>query len=81
MSFVLRCSSYRHLHFLINLLAQNTGRLYKKYNDQDCENDGVGKLGRDVCLAQVLDHAQKQAADKSARNGADSAEYGGNEGP
>ena len=40
-----------HLHFLVNLLAQNTGRLYKKHNDQDCENNGVGKLGRNIGLA------------------------------
>ena len=39
--FVLRCSSYRHLHFLINLLAQNTGRLHQKHDNQDGKHNGI----------------------------------------
>ncbi len=50
-------------HFLVDFLAQQTGRLDEQHDDQHQEDDGVRQLGRYVSLAEVLDDAQQDAAD------------------
>ena len=51
-----------------------SGRLDDQHHDQHQENDGIGQLGRDIGLAQVLDDTQQDAAQKRARDRADTAE-------
>ena len=61
-------------HLLVDLLAQQARGLDKKHDNQHGEHERVAQLGRNVGLAQNLDHAQQDAADERARNGADAAE-------
>ena len=64
-------------HFHVDFFAQQAGRLDHQHHDQDQENDGVRKLGRNVGFAQVFDHAEQNAADERAGDRTDAAEHRG----
>ena len=40
----------RHLHFLLNILAEQTGRFYQQNYNQHCKYNCICHLGRNICF-------------------------------
>ncbi len=51
----------------MNLFSKNSGRFYKKHNNQHCKYNGIGKLGGYVGTSQNLNNSKENSADQCSR--------------